>query len=188
MTYYVKFAIIKLCNGNVRCKSNKMGLLYVYMLTALRMVTQVRKGGKAVMARYESEGYCPSIWVGRRLFNPGTDKRLIGLWEITRDAVVYDTDEKYKPQHQETDEIFSSDPIAFSLLSTLIRRNATAKMIKVFQPWVINSRQQLADLQQMLSAKPNSTLVSASKSNFIALVADAEYGLDVYVWDLRKVM
>lgn len=139
------------------------------------------------MAKFESEGYCPCIWVPKT-WDENTDTRLIGLWSLVGASIVYEKEDENKctPDTAACDQIFGTDVIAYDVLSAIIKKNANADKIKVHQlhNGACNT-QKTSDIQKVMEQVTNPELVVHAGSNFVVLLADAEYGLDVWVWDLR---
>ena len=109
------------------------------------------------MAKFESEGYCPCQWV-----DLSSDNRLVGLWSLIGSSVVYEKEDEVKcsPDTQTCDKAFSTDPIAYDVLSAIVKKNVHADKILVHQPH--------------------------AGSNFIVVISDASYGLDVWIWNLAS--
>lgn len=72
------------------------------------------------MAKFESEGYCPCQWV-----DLSSDNRLVGLWSLIGSSVVYEKEDEVKcsPDTQTCDKAFSTDPIAYDVLSAIVKKN-----------------------------------------------------------------
>ena len=139
------------------------------------------------MAKFENEGYCPCIWVPKT-WDENTDTRLIGLWSLVGASIVYEKRDKHnRPLDTAAcDQIFGTDVIAYDVLSAIIKKNATADKIKVRQLRSgEDNTQKTSDIQKVMGEVTNPELVVHAGSNFVVLLADAEYGLDVWVWDLR---
>ena len=139
------------------------------------------------MAKFENEGYCPCIWVPRT-WDENTDTRLSGLWSIVGASIVYEKRDKYNHvlSIEACNQIFGTDVIAYDVLSAIIKKNATADKIKVRQLRSGEANtQKTSDIQKVMGEVTNPELVVRAGSNFVVLLADAEYGLDVWVWDLR---
>lgn len=139
------------------------------------------------MAKFENEGYCPCIWVPRT-WDENTDTRLIGLWSLVGASIVYEERDKYNHRLDiaACNQIFGTDVIAYNVLSAIIKKNATADKIKVRQLRSGEAdTQKTSDIQKVMGEVTNPELVVRAGSNFVVLLADAEYGLDVWVWDLR---
>lgn len=135
------------------------------------------------MAKYENEGYCPCSWVDLT-----SDSRLVGLWSLVGASVVYEKEDAVKcsPVTTACDQIFSTDPIAYNVLSAIVKKNVNAEKILVHQ--LHNgacNMQKTSDIQKVMSEVTNPQLIVSAGSNFVVILADAEYGLDVWVWDLR---
>ena len=122
--------------------------------------------------------WIPKTW------DENTDTRLIGLWSLVGESIVFEGNE-YKCTPDIADQIFGTDIISYDVLSAIIKKNSTAKIIKVRQLHNTCNTQKTSDIQQVLGEVTNPELVVHAGSNFIVLLADAEYGLDVWVWDLR---
>lgn len=139
------------------------------------------------MAKFENEGYCPDTWV-LQSWDENTDKRLIGLWSLIGDSIVYEKEDEHKcaPNSVACNQIFSTDVIAYDLLSAIVKKNANADKIKVRQ--LHNGacdNQNASDIQKVMDEVTNPEIVVHAGSDFVVILADAEYGLDVWVWDLR---
>ena len=150
-----------------------------------RVNTQGAQGGR-IMAKFEHEGYCPCIWVPMT-WDENTDPRLIGLWSLVGASIVYEMEDEYKcPIDTEAcNKVFGIDVIAYDVLSAIIKKKSNADKIKVHQ--LHNgacNRQKTSDIQKVMEEVTNPELVVHAGSNFVVLLADADYGLDVWVWDL----
>ncbi len=136
------------------------------------------------MAKYEDEGYCPCQWLEFT-----ADNRLAGLWSLIGYSVVYEKEDAVKctPDTATCDKAFSSDPIAYDVLSAIVKRNVNADKILVHQlhNGAVNT-QRISDIQKTLAEATNPQLIAHAKSNFIVIIADASYGIDVWVWDLSS--
>ena len=139
------------------------------------------------MAKFEREGYCPLIWAPM-MWNDSTDPRINGLWNLVGPSVVYaKTDERgCTPDTGKCDEAFGFDPISYDLLSAIVKKNPNADKILVHQLHNgASNTQSILDIQKVMSRCDNPELVVAAESNFTVVIADTEYGLDLWVWDLR---
>ena len=136
------------------------------------------------MAKYEDEGYCPFQWV-----DLSGDNRLVGLWSLIGSSVVYEKEDAVKctPDIVTCNKIFSTDPIAYDVLSAIVKKNVNADKILVHQlhNGACNT-QRTSDIQKTLTEVTNPQLIAHAGSNFIVIVADASYGIDVWVWDLAS--
>ena len=134
------------------------------------------------MAKYENEGYCPSQWV-----DLSKDKRLYGLWSLIGASVVYESKADISPDTSTCDQIFSTDPISYDVLAKIVRKNVNADKILVHQIYNGASNMQCtSDIQKILSEATNPQLILHAGSNFAVIIADAAYGIDVWVWDLKS--
>ena len=136
------------------------------------------------MAKYENEGYCPCQWV-----DLSGDYRLAGLWSLIGTSIVYEKEDakKCSPDTNTCDKIFSTDPIAYDVLSAIVKKNVNADKILVHQ--LHNgacNMQCTSDIQKTLAEVTNPQLIAHAGSNFIVIIADASYGIDVWVWDLAS--
>ncbi len=140
------------------------------------------------MAKFEHEGYCPCVWVPKT-WDETTDNRLIGLWSIIGASIVYENQDanKCSPDTNACDQIFGVDSISYDVLSGIIRKNANADKILVHQPHngACNT-QKVSDIQKVLGQVKNPELIVHAGSNFAVILSDADYGMDVWVWDLRS--
>lgn len=136
------------------------------------------------MAKYENEGYCPCQRVDR-----SSDNRLVGLWSLIGSSVVYEKEDAVKcsPDTTTCDKIFSTDPIAYDVLSAIVKKNVNADKILVHQlhNGACNT-QHTSDILKTLAEVTNPQLIAHTGSNFIVIIADASYGIDVWVWDLAN--
>lgn len=134
------------------------------------------------MAKFENEGYCPCQWVDLT-----SDARLLGLWSLIGASVVYETQDskKCEPDTEACNKAFSTDPIAYDVLSAIVKKNANADKILVHQlhNGACNT-QSTTDIQKVLTESTNPQLVLHAGSNFAVIVADADHGIDVWIWDL----
>ncbi len=140
------------------------------------------------MAKFETEGYCPCIWVPR-MWNENTDNRLSELWSIIGSSIVYEKEDEHKcnPNTESCDEVFGKDVIAYDVMSAIVKKNAAADKILVHQLHDGKSctTQSHLDIQKVLIKAENPELIVHAGSNFVVILADADYGLDVWIWDLR---
>lgn len=139
------------------------------------------------MAKYENEGYCPANWVPKA-WNEDSDKRLIGLWSLVGDSIVYVEEHEHHctPDSAACNQAFGTDAIAYDLLAAIVRKNVKAKKIAVYQLHGKSSnKQDLADIFKVMKRGTNPELVLHPASNFAAVLADTTYGMDVWIWDLR---
>lgn len=136
------------------------------------------------MARYENEGYCPCQWV-----DLSADSRLVGLWSLIGVNVVYEKEDAVycTPDTTTCNQIFSTDPIAYDVLSAIVKKNVNAEKILVHQlhNGACNT-QNISDVQKILCEASNPQLIAHAGSNFIVIIADATYGIDVWIWDLNS--
>lgn len=139
------------------------------------------------MSRYEKEGYCPGAWVPK-LWDETSDKRLIGLWSLIGDSVVYIEEHEHNctPDSAACNQAFGKDIIAYDLLAAIVRKNVNARKIAVYQLHSESvNRQDIADIYKVMKKSNNPELVLHPASNFAAVLADTAYGMDVWIWDLR---
>lgn len=138
------------------------------------------------MARYEQEGYCPYNAVWRELRVGKIDHRLIGLWEMIGPSIVYETmNESGAPtllDSENCNTLFCRDPIAYRVMGAIIRKNPQKIMVRQ------DGRQSLASIREILTAESNAELVIEAGSSFAVVLAEADYGLDLWVWNLREVV
>ena len=123
------------------------------------------------MANYENERYCAGIELSN-------DNRLEGLWSLIGAKVEFENDD-YSLDHT----LFGTDPIAYDVLSAIIRKNVNANKILVHP---LPNEALTSDIQEALAEVTNPLLIAHAGSNFIVLLADAPYGIDVWVWDLAS--
>lgn len=133
------------------------------------------------MAKFENEGYCPNIWVPKT-WGDGTDSRLNGLWSLVGQSIVY----KEECNPDVCNEVFGIDIIAYDVLSAIVKKNVNADKILVHE--LHNgacNMQKVSDIQKILNESINPELIVHAGSNFTIVLAEAEHGLDLWVWDLR---
>lgn len=140
---------------------------------------------KNYYAKYENEGYCPCTCVPT-LWNVMTDNRLPGLWSIVGDSIVCERSDEngYLFDSHICNSLFGKDLISYDVLSAIVKRNASADKILIHQPHISSTTQSTSDIQKILNEVTNPELIVHSGSNFLVILSDAEYGLDVWVWDL----
>lgn len=136
------------------------------------------------MAKYENEGYCPC-----QVVDLTSDNRLVGLWSLIGPSVVYEKEDAVKcaPDTNTCNKIFSTDPIAYDVLSAIVKKNVNADKILVHQLHGGScNMQRMSDIQKILTEKANPVLIAHAGSDFIVVITDASYGIDIWVWDLVK--
>lgn len=136
------------------------------------------------MAMYEKEGYCPQNSVSTRLAADNADRRLAGLWSLVGPQTVYSKD-PYDTADSDLDTMFCDDPIAYELLASMVKKNPVAKKIVVHQVrnGACNS-QSIKDISRVMAENENPQLIVADKSRYAVVLADADYGLDIWAWNL----
>lgn len=140
------------------------------------------------MAKYENDGYCPNIWVPKK-WTKDSDPCLFGLWSLVGDSIVYthDPEPACNPDINTCDKVFSTDPIAVNLLTAMVRKNVNADKILVHQ--IFNggcNKQSNKDIGKVLGTSKNPEIITAPKSEFLVVLSDADYGMDVWIWDLNS--
>ncbi len=131
------------------------------------------------MAKFEDQGYCPDQWL-----DFSTDNRLKGLWSLIGSSVVYQKEDFINTVDIIIcNKVFSSDVIAYDVISSIIKKNVNASKILVHQLRNSYYTQNIADIKKVLEKK-DSQLIAHAGSNFIVVITDASYGIDVYIWDL----
>ena len=134
------------------------------------------------MAKWEREGYCPCQWLKFE------DNNLVGLWSLIRSSVVYERQDYPAISSEKLDQMLTTDPIARRVMEAVISRNVNADKILV-RPCYNNCRSNAylgQDVQNKLIEAKNPQLVLASNSEFTVVLADADYGLDLWVWGLSQ--
>lgn len=130
------------------------------------------------VAKCENEWYRPYNEVRCKLSAARTDERLPGLWAFIGPSIVYapinSTNEAIACGIY--NRIFLDDPIAYGLLYRLIKRAANAKKIVLHRSD--------ANIQSVIDEAQNPELILAPRSSFAAVLADADYGADLWVWCL----
>ncbi len=134
------------------------------------------------MAKYENEAYCPYQQI-----DLSSDTRLVGLWSLIGPKVVYEMIDAVNcaPDTTRCDQIFGTDPIAYDVLYAIITKNVNADKILVHQ--LHNgglNKQSISDIQEAMTEVCNPQLIARAGSDFIVIISDATYGIDVWVWDL----
>lgn len=120
------------------------------------------------MEKFETEGWVPKTW------GDGIDKRINGLWSIVEKSIVYK-----KGCNPDVCEVFGIDIVSYDVLSAIVKKNVNAEKI------VVRECHCLSDIQKILSEAGNPELIVHAGSNFAIVLAEAEHGLDLWVWDLR---
>lgn len=161
-----------------------------YSVTSNKLTTIERasaQGGKT-MAKFENEGYCPDIWVPKN-WNENTDSRIRVLWSIVGPSIVYEKEDEHHcaPNTKECDKIFGEDFIAVDLLYAIVKKNINADKILVHQLHNgARNTQKISDIQKVMAKVSNPELILCAGSNFAVVLADADYGMDVWVWDMKS--
>lgn len=138
------------------------------------------------MAKFESEGYCPFNSVMSAVRKEGSDDRLIGLWILFGPKVVCVDDANMSELDMDVvNKMFTDDPISFVLMKSIIEYNVNAEKVALKR---IGSggTQNSSDIQKILSDTKNPKLIVAPRSRYVAIIAEAQYGIDLYYWDLDK--
>lgn len=132
------------------------------------------------MAKYEREGICPQV-----SFDLSGKVYLTALWSLFGKSVVYEREDA--PDTKTCDRVFDTDPIAYDLLVAIARKNANADKVLVHQlhNGACNT-QSVSDVQKTLAEATNPQLIAHAGSDFVVVIADASYGIDVWVWDLKN--
>ena len=144
-----------------------------YSISSVKKTTKnalLRKEEK-IMANYENERYSAGIELSN-------DNRLEGLWSLIGAKVEFENDGYSLDQ-----TLFGTDPIAYDVLSAIIRKNVNANKILVHP---LPNDALTSDIQEALAEVTNPLLIAHAGSNFIVLLSDAPYGIDVWVWDLAS--
>lgn len=118
----------------------------------------------------------------------GTEQ-LFGMWSMIGYKVVYEMADGLLDKAA-CNKIFTTDPISYSVFYTIIKKNVNANEIRVHQVFsdvgFWRDNQYISDVQKTLAEVDNPQLIAAQNSNFIVIVSDASYGIDVWVWDLTR--
>lgn len=139
------------------------------------------------MAKYENLGYCPQQWVPK-MWDENTDSVIPGLWSLVSGAIVYQDKDGFECNIDidSCNQMFGTDPIARKLLEAIVRRNVNVDKIVVHQ--IHNgacNTQKISDIKNILHSAINPELVVYAGSNYAVVLSDTDYGMDVYVWDLK---
>lgn len=136
------------------------------------------------MAKYEGEGYRP--WnVVPKTWNAYLTTRLWGLWMLVGESIVYENEDNL--DNEACNKIFGTDFIAYDVLSAIVKKNVNADKILVHQLYNGDSdTQSVSDVQKILAEATNPQLIAHARSRFVVVIADASYGIDVWVWDLKS--
>ena len=134
--------------------------------------------GGIKMAKIEKEEVCFTKWI---------DVRLAGLWSLIGSKIVYTDIQPDSCVDAVIDKAFSTDPIAYDLLSAIIKHNVNCDEVVVHQlHYAVSNQQRTADIQKVLADANNPQLIAAAGSNFVSIVADSDNNVDVWVWDLNS--
>lgn len=111
---------------------------------------------------------------------------MVGLWMLLHTHLVYEESKKNcLPDTDSLVKLFHHDPIGYELLARIIKKNANAENILLHQLYAGNHHlQDKADIAKVISEATNPELVAYRGSDFVAVIADADYGMDVWIWDL----
>lgn len=145
------------------------------------------------MAKYENLGFCPNNYVTGFYFSQaGKDYGkpwLYGMWRLFGGAVVFEPKDlrDCDIDVEVCKTIFTSDPIAESIMSAIIRKDVNAEkiLVKQLHGGACNT-QHLEDIQKVLVEVDEPQLIIAPGSRFSAIIAKNNEGLDLWVWDLQS--
>lgn len=140
------------------------------------------------MAKYENECNYPCYSPCKEL-DFTRDNRLVGLWSLISSSIKFEAEDKgltncYPDIYN---KLFSTDPISYRVLSAIVKKNVNADQILVRKLRnKFGQKQFTSDIQETLGKVTNPKLIAEAGSNFIVIIADASYGIDVWVWDLTS--
>ena len=145
------------------------------------------------MAKYEALGFCPNNYVTGFYFSQeGNDYGkpwLYGMWRLFGGSVVFEPKDlsDCDIDVEVCKTIFTSDPIAESIMAGIIRKdvNADKILVKQLHAGACNT-QHLEDIQKVLGKVMEPQLIMAPGSRFVAILAKSDEGLDLWVWDLQS--
>ena len=121
--------------------------------------------------------YCTYQWV-----DFSKDERLVGLWSLIGASVVFS---KEVPNMYQ--QVFDTDPIAYDVLASIVKKNVNADKILVRQMCNGNcNMQSITDMHRVVKEAKNPQLIVHAGSNFLVILADAEYGMDVWILDVSS--
>lgn len=136
------------------------------------------------MAKYENEGYCPNNYVADWLIKENSS--LFGLWNIIGNSIVYE-DKSSIINIEQFNKIFTEDVISTDLITSIIKKKPTAEKILVRQFCNLSCcTQKISDIQKVMKQAIDPELVLHAGSDFAAILADSDYGMDIWVWDLNN--
>ena len=144
------------------------------------------------MAKYEKLGYCPNNDVsGFYASQEGKDYGkpwLYGMWRLFGNSVVFESTDLHDCDIDVgvCKAVFTTDPIAESVMVAIIRKdvNADKILVKQLHAGACNT-QHLEDIQKVLGKVMEPQLIMAPGSRFVAILAKSDEGLDLWVWDLQ---
>lgn len=142
------------------------------------------------MANYESEGYCPHDSLLKTLSSL-QDSRIFGLWYLIGENVVcINTGTFSTVNTRAVNEMFSTDPIAFRLLSRIINYNSKAKKFSIYQDYTdgcINMQSFDTIAKKFLEIK-NPEIIVAANSKYTVIIGEDKNPdeIAVYFWDLTS--
>lgn len=112
------------------------------------------------------------------------DRRLLGLWCVLRNAIIY---ESGTPNPELLDGLFAGEfNLAYSILSAVVKRYLDGFAVKVRQIRDdANCWQSRESILEVVSTTKNPELIVGPGSRFLAVLSDADYGLDLWIWDLN---
>ncbi len=141
------------------------------------------------MAKFEFNGFCPEKDVWRILKErKDYDVRLIGLWSIIAPIAVCINSDVDTVDNNAVIDMFSSDCIAYSLMSQLAKYAADPDRIAIKQIYFDRAKktQNLDDCQKLLSEAKNPKIVAKTGSRFLVVISEGSYGVDLHFWDLNR--
>ncbi len=148
------------------------------------------QGGRK-MAKFENEGWCPNNTVCRNLLG-AEDNRLLGLWSIIGPSVVCARadQEQIDVDTEAVNEMFTSDPIAYRLMQSIITYSHKMDKIRIFQSHKdgCNNMQNFRGVLETIQKARNPFLVVENRSRFAVIITGSEDEtiVDLYVWDLAN--
>ncbi len=134
------------------------------------------------MAIYKIKEFYPYEQVAAMLNQYGSAKTR-HIWSIIGPRVVCsDPDDIYPVV-----DMFAKDPISYCLMTQINRYDVFAKKILIKKTQSDeHSAQHFKDISKMLNdSKKNPQLVIFARSRYAIILTEAEYGIDLYYWNLE---
>lgn len=132
----------------------------------------------------ELTGESPDKKIREKLKDAG-DKRLLGAWSMLGNGnpILY---EAGTPNMEVLDAFFSGEfSMTYDVLEAIGGRYLNGFTVKVRQIRDDNCCQSRSNIVEVINTVKNPEIIITAGSRFLAVLADADYGLDLWIWDLK---